>query len=241
MTVFWHLLFAHLLADFVLHGNRTFDLKRRIPALGYLLHGSIYFACLAVCTWPFLNIPWVETYYYSLNGWSTVFLLALMHSLADMINRADVMELEGCNTAMFLCWQLIEILMLFVAFPLMPAGALPLKRYLLGGELLLVVNGSLFVTYFIMVFIHLLSRDFLDGAYPTLDEKYLSMLYRLVFFLLFLLPGWYGYVLGFAWGGWAVYYNTYNRSRTIDDSSLRVIVGSTAAVIFGITTRLLLY
>lgn len=238
MTIFWHLLLAHMLADFVFHGNRTFDLKKNTLLYGHLLHGFIYFCCLAVCAWPFLNYPWVHTWSYTLNGWSVIFMLALVHALIDRLNKADIMVLDGCNAAMFLVWQSVEIMILFVVFPILPVDSPDFKKYFLGAHLLLVVNGSLFVTYFLMVFIHLLNRDFLQNSYPTLDEKYLSMLYRLVFFLLFLLPGWYGYVLGFSWGIWAVYYN---RRKLIDSSALRVIVGSSASIIFGIAARFLLY
>lgn len=238
MTIFWHLLFAHMLADFVFHGNRTFDLKKNTLLYGHLLHGAVYFACLAVCVWPFLNIPWVTTWSYTLNGWSVIFLLALIHALIDRLNKADIMTLDGCNAAMFLVWQSVEILILFVVFPVLPVDSPDLKRYIFGAKLLLVANGSLFVTYFLMVFIHLICRDFLNGKYPSLDAKYLSMLYRLVFFLLFLLPGWYGYVLGLSWGVWSLYYN---RSRFLDDSGVRIVIGSAAALIFGIVARFLLY
>ncbi len=238
MIVFWHLLFAHLLADFVFHGNRTFDLKKNTFFYGHLLHGFVYFMCLAVCAWPFLNTIWVNTSSYSVNGWGTIALLALVHILIDKINKADIMVLDGCNAAMFLVWQMVEILILFVVFPIMPVDSPSIKQYILGEKLLLVVNGSIFVTYFVMVFIHLLSRDFFGKSYPSFDAKYLSMLYRLVFFLLFLLPSWYGYVLGISWGLGTIYYN---RRKLLDDSLCRVVAGSSFAVILGVITRILIY
>lgn len=237
MRIFWSLLLAHMLADFVLHGNRTFDLKKNTKFLGLFLHGFVYFICLLVLCWPFLNMHWFNIGPLVFSGWGSIALLVFLHILSDRIDKSDVMFVEGRNSILFLLWQAVEILVLFVVFPVLPSNS-GVQDYLFGEKTLIILSGTIFATYFMMVFIHLFKRDFFKMTYPSFDEKYVSMLYRLSLYLLLLLPSYTGYLCAFIW---VMMYMYINRTKCLDGCIIRVSIGTLSALVLGIITRIFIY
>lgn len=232
MTVFWRLLLAHLLADFVLHTDKIYDLKKRTRFYGVLTHGAVYMLCLFVCLWPYLKMHWFTLgrgIYF--NGFNALTLLVLFHMLCDKIDKSDIMEVKGQNAFLFAAWQIIEVLILFLIFPILPVYG---GNFLGGDKLLIVANGSLIVTYGFMVFIHLLERDFDKQEYPIFDVRYVTMLSRLLLYLSILLPSYVGCPLAIAW---VVFLFTPIRRRIIEDYPLRSLLSLCLTVSFALLTK----
>ena len=78
MIVFWHLLLAHLLADFPLHSDYIYRKKITNPFKGLSVHGLVYLIALLVCCFPYLEMQWFTFAGIAFNGVETIFLLALV-------------------------------------------------------------------------------------------------------------------------------------------------------------------
>lgn len=231
MTVFWRLLLAHFLADFVLHTDKIYDLKKSTRFYGVLTHGAIYLFCLVICLLPYLKMDWFSLWGIYFNGFNAITLLTLFHMLCDKIDKSDVMEVKGCNAFLFTAWQLIEILILFLVFPILPVYG---GNFFGADKLLIIVNGALVVTYGFMVLIHLIARDFSKEAYPIFDERYITMLSRLLLYLSILLPSYIGYLLAAAW---IIFIFTPIRRKIIEDYPLRSLLSLILTVSFSLLTK----
>ena len=200
MTVFLRLLLAHFLADFVLHRQKLFELKSNKPFLGYGLHGLTFFIVAVALCFDYLHLPWLDFGVFALNGWVMLALASLLHGAFDMLNSSDRMKSERYNTVLFVLWQTVEISLLFLIFPYVPSSPLHFNNFLI------ILNGALFVAYFIMVLLHYLRVDIAtEDCNPAFEESYAAMLYRIILYFLVLAPGFWGYGLGAAWVGFCAY------------------------------------
>ncbi len=233
MIVFYRLLLAHMLADFVFHGNSIYDLKKHQGFLGYPIHGLIYFLCAFVCCMPFLNMVWWQFGAVKLNGFLCIFLLTLIHLAADKFNKADSMLVEGYNAPMFVLWQLAEFLALFLAAPPFVILEEPL---LFNRSFTLIMLGALFSTYFLMVLFLLIRRDREGIAYPTFDEKYFNMFYRLVLYLLLVLPSLTSVIFGICWFLFVVW----RQRKGLVCDKMRMYAGTVITAFFAIAVKILI-
>ena len=196
MLVFWHLLLAHLLADFPLHTDYIYRKKITHPFIGLSVHALVYLITLLVCCFPYLEMKWFTIAGITFNGAETVFLLALIHMASDFIDISDNHNLVGINSLMFVCWQMLEIAVLFLVAPIIPqsGGASLLLQFII------ILCGLIITTYLIMVLTHLFIKDFSHKKnYPSFDERYISMIYRGGLYMALMLPSNFAYVAAFVW------------------------------------------
>ena len=196
MTVFWHLLLAHLLADFPLHSDYIYRKKITNPFKGLSVHGLVYLIALLVCCFPYLEIQWFTFAGISFNGVETIFLLTLIHMASDYIDISDNHDLVGINALMFVCWQGIEIAVLFLVAPIVPQST-GFTLWLL--KFIIILCGLISVTYILMVLTHLFIKDFARKKYPSFDERYTTMLYRGGLYMALMLPSKLGYAIATVW------------------------------------------
>lgn len=233
MIVFYRLMLAHMLADFVFHGNRVYDLKKYRSFIGYPVHGLIYFLCAYFCCTPFLDIVWLEIGGLKLTGLWCIFLLTLIHLAADKINKADSMLFSKHNAPMFVFWQLAEFLILFL---FAPAFIVLEKPLLLNEQFTLILLGALFSTYFLMVLLLLIKRDNEGEPYPSFDEKYFNMIYRLALYLLLVFPSCISVILGIAWFVFVVW----RQRKGLVGDKLRMYLGTFLTACFAIMVKILI-
>ena len=196
MIVFWHLLLAHLLADFPLHTDYIYNKKIKNPFKGLCVHGLVYLVCLMVCCLPYLEIKWFTIGSVAFDGVETIFLLTLIHIFSDYIDVSDNHDLIGINALMFVAWQIIEITILFLVSPFIDT-AQGISLWIL--KFIIILNGLIIATYLFMVLIHLFIKDFVHKNYPTFDERYVSMIYRAGLYMALILPSWFAYVTAVVW------------------------------------------
>ena len=128
----------------------------------------------------YLEIPWFTLWGITFNGLESLPILVLFHIITDLLDTSDIHTLIGINAFMFISWQIIEMAFLFLIAPFVPVQQSFLPAYLL--KLLVIIDGAFFVTYIIMIFLHLLIKDFQHKSYPSFDERFLSMGYHLALY-----------------------------------------------------------
>jgi hypothetical protein len=236
MTVFFRLLFGYMLTEFVFFRNATFSLKQKNKFTGNFIHGIVYFIVLAVLTFRYLDINWVNLGPVSLDGWAAIFILALLHIMSDLLNRSDLAAAANYNTFYFIVWQAIAVLILFLVFPIVPfEGTAREDMYL--DRFFIVATGCIFVTYVLMMLLFFIKKDLKLEKYPILDERYATMLFRLIFYLLLLVPSYWGYVLG---ASWAVLIITTKGVTVFDPCNMRISISVPLTIIAAIATRALI-
>ena len=235
MSIFWRLVFAHLLADFLFHFNFIYKLKHTKVFAGYFVHGVVFFLAALICCNAFLDISWIHFGSLYLDGKQTIFILAVLHALLDKINPSETRSFEGHNFSLFLLWQAIEIMLLFIVAPFVSVKG---ERFFVGDIFIFILIGVLISTYFFMVLIHFFKKDFCQGTYPIFDERFVSTLYRLALYLLLLIPGFWGYALGLLW---AFLGAVIKKPLVIDTCPYRLYGGSVITIILALFTRLFIY
>ncbi|MDR1684516.1 MAG: DUF3307 domain-containing protein [Elusimicrobiota bacterium] len=232
MSVFLRLLLAYLLAEFVFPQQQLIKLKTKNGFWGYVIHALVFFALCAVLCLGSLGEIWLQPGPVPLNGWACLALLGFAHALIDFINKADLAVAGRFNTLLFLLWQSVSVLLLFLIFP--PSSA-QTPRF---DNFLIVLAGAVFVTYVLMAFLHFVRKDIWAEEYPTADERYTNIFMRLVLYLLLLAQGFWGYALGAAWVVALLYFR---RARVVDVCPVRFYGGLPLAFIAAVIVRTLIY
>jgi len=225
MEIFCRLLFGHLLADFTFQTNFIADWKRR-KNLGLLVHVAIHPLCYALLLGSYLFESWPTVLGFSINGITAITIAAVLHWFEDWFRVNKINEGWTDNTLFFVWDQAVHIVILFL---LSPWQTQPLQN---SWPLL----GSLFVvvTHFATVSIWFVEKDIYGREYPETEEKYISILQRLVVWLAFFLPHpWWLFVLAFV----LISFGRHVWTRRIDFSWTSVVMGNALAVICGLVTR----
>lgn len=225
MEIFCRLLFGHLLADFTFQTNFIADWKRR-KKLGLLAHVAIHPVCYLLLTRPFLLDTWTHFLNIPLNGLSCIAIATALHYVEDWFRVNKINEGWNDNTLFFVWDQAVHILILLFLSPWR-------DQTLQNSWPLL---GSLFVvvTHFATVSIWFVEKDIYGREYPETEEKYISILQRLVVWLAFFLPHpWWLFVLAFV----LISFGRHVWTRRIDFSWTSVVMGNALAVICGLVAR----
>lgn len=228
MEIFTRLVFGHLLADFTFQTNFIADWKRR-SSLGLLAHVAIHPTCYIVLTWPFLNDTWCTFGSVSLNGWVCVLIATLLHFVEDWFRIARINNGWKDGT-LFYAWD--QAIHLVVLWFLCPRQSQPLQSVWPALGILFVI-----VTHFATVTVWFIEKDIYGRDYPETQEKYISILQRLVVWLSFFLPSpWWMLMLAFI----LVSFGRHVWTRKIDFSWSSILMGNTLAIACGVMSRKLL-
>jgi Protein of unknown function (DUF3307) len=225
MEIFYRLLFGHLLADFTFQTNYIAEWKRR-SIWGLLAHVAIHPACYLFMAWPYMSSVWASPFDVALTGWICVGILTVLHFVEDWIRVSMVNRGVPDNTLFYLWDQAIHILFLWL---LSPTSSQPLynRLYVLGSVFVLVTHCATVTVWFI-------EKDIFGRDYPDTEEKYISMLQRLVLWLAFFLPHpWWMLVLVFV----VVTFGRHVWMKKVDFSWTSVILGQLLAIACGLFSR----
>ncbi len=225
MEIFTRLLFGHLLADFTFQTNYLAEWKRQ-SRWGLLVHVAIHPLCYTLLLWPFLTQTWITLGGVPLAGWACIIIATVLHFIEDWFRVDRVNRGWRDNTFFYLWDQAVHIVILWF---LSPRQAQPLENLwpLLGSLFVLVTHCATVTIWFI-------EKDIYGRDYPETEEKYISILHRLVVWLAFFLPTpWWLIVLVFVLG-------TFLRHvwlRHVDFSWTSVIMGNFIAILCGMISR----
>jgi hypothetical protein len=234
MTIFLRLLLAHLLADFLLLKDKAFELKKEKSLKSCALRGAVFLLCASALCSDYLGTAWARTGPYEISGCQMLFALAVLRFAVGWLDKSDLSASCGYHTLFFAVWEAVNISALFLAAPVFPAGLMPENSS--AGAFFAVASGALLVTYFLTILIYYIDLDTRPDCGPLLpDEIYFSMLFRLVLYLLLLVPAYYGWFLGAAWVGFIIF----SKGMTVFDvSKPRVVIGVPLTVLIALTVRL---
>lgn len=225
MEIFSRLLFGHLLADFTFQTNFLADWKRH-SMKGLLVHVFIHPLCYLPLTWTYINDTWVSYGSLHLNGWACIAIASLVHFLEDWFRVRQISGGWDDNTFFYLWDQAVHIVVLWF---LCPGLNQPLvETWAVMGILFVLVTHCATVT------IWFIEKDIYGRPYPETEEKYISILQRLVVWLSFFLPHpWWIVVFG-------VVVFTFGRhvwTRRLDFSWASVFMGNVIAIGCGLFAR----
>lgn len=221
MEIFCRLLFGHLLADFSFQTNYIAEWKRK-SMHGLLVHVLIHPICYVAVTWGYLNDVWGL----GLKGWMCVLIASFLHFAEDWFRVTLVNSGWPDNTLFYLWDQAIHILILWL---LAPIKSMPLINMwpLIGVLFVLVTHCATVTVWFI-------EKDIFGTNYPETEEKYISMLVRLVLWMAFFLPSPFWILVSLFV---IVTFGRHVWTRRIDFSWTSVLLGQMIAIVAGFVSR----
>ncbi len=238
MTVFWRLILAHLLADFTCQTDFINHWKRKSVA-GLLAHSLMHPAWTLLLAWPYLGQVWIRVLGTGLTGWACALIIFATHYLEDHWRVHSIIKNGAPDSTLYFLWD--QFFHLAVIFSVTPDGSFSSWA---GWEGLFpqkwVALACLFVlaTHASTVWIYFIEKDLYGRPFPQFQEKYLSMLERLVLAVSCLAPGWTWVmaVVPFAAAmRWA------HRRGLTAFSNMEFYLGGAAALAFGFTARMIYY
>lgn len=234
MIVFWRLFLAFILTDmFFFH--KTINESRKInPIRTTVLQLVIFWTiALGLChnyltmQWPFLDLI-------NMPGWACIILCGLFQAFADEYFQYGGKMKYG-YLATFFVKNFANLFFLFLCVPfhtLYETGNFFAEAsiiFCVGVVIVLRLLGWLSMS---------IEQDFYGKESASLDERWMLMIMRLIFFLLMLLPGIRWLILLIIWLATCIYARN---SRLLDISKSAFYVGIWGSVIIGALLRYRLY
>lgn len=239
MIVFWRLLLAFFITDFVLfnHSGEKNAVEKRLShsrTAGWLLHGGVFLLFgLGLC-YGYLTMPWPFFGLVELSGWMCIVLFAVFHVFVDEFFRFGGKFRYGYLTT-FIVEILLNVMFLFLCVPFL--ALYETGSFFAEGWVIFLV-GLLGATRVLGWFIFAIEQDRYGRDSLTFDESWLMMMVRAIFFLIMLLPGWRWAVVLAVWFSACVFAR---RNRLMDVSSLAFYIGVIGSVLIGFLVRLRFY
>lgn len=235
MLIFWRLMFGHLLADFTLQSN-FINRWKRSSIWGMLVHCATHPLVYIALTWRFLGEPWIQLPFLTLNGWGCVSLIFVAHFVEDQWRVFTIFKYRTPDNTLYFVWD--QIIHYAVIFAVIPVGLHNPSSRLIPE--LWPALGCLFVivTHATTVLVYFIEKDLHDRLFPSIGEKYLSMLERLVLALCFLIPGHAWPLLAL---GWLSIMHHVRARRYLDLSWFSFYIGGAITLFCGLAARLIYY
>ncbi|MBT3392512.1 MAG: DUF3307 domain-containing protein [Elusimicrobiaceae bacterium] len=235
MIIFWRLILAHLLADYVFQ-TKEFIFWKRNSLLGVLAHSVIHFLTSILLTFSYLNEIWIQLGSFKINGWLAITIITTIHFIIDAISRTSV-KYKNKRTLFFFGDQISHFLIIFM---FSAPNLFAQTGSLFAEKAVIVIAFLLLTTHFTTFLTYCIESDLFNTTlpFPTLDERYLTIAYRIIFYLLFLLPGylWIGFIL--VWLGVGI---VVKKKRLIDISAFNFYTAFGLTALFGIIARIIIY
>lgn len=176
MPLFWNLVLAHMIADFLLQPNAVYNLKLKGVA-GQILHGLIICLTLTIFLASYLGLPMIWTY---------LFIIGLTHVIQDLI-KTKYFKDHPLPFWPFIIDEITHLLLLALIFifPL-PQGLKPpvnpIVSYFLIAYIFVTWQATYFIDTFIKTFLKNSRLHNLHGLYfVPAKEKYYGILERACF------------------------------------------------------------
>lgn len=107
--MFWHLLLAHTVADFILQPNCIWKLRQHKPILGNILHGLIFCP-----TALFISIPANLNIFILHKVAEPIFILTILHIFIDYLKTKINLRYKKESAFIFLIDQLYHIICIYI-------------------------------------------------------------------------------------------------------------------------------
>ena len=195
MIVFWRLLLAYYIAAVLFYNRPFFKWRDSNPVWSAFLQGVTFFILGVLLAWEYLNLTWPLLNFFHLSGWICLFFLSLFYAWNDRL----LVYRKGQIKYYSVTFLIHDFLMWMAVFLCVPFKVLYETGNWVAAPWTVSFVGLLVITKMFSVFIYMVEQDLYGREYPTIDESFITMLMRLIFFLIVLLPGWRWVVWFFAW------------------------------------------
>jgi len=232
MIVFWRLLFALLLTDFVFQPKKFYDWKMQSVAVKFI-HLAAFFILAFIFNYKYLDATWFYAGPVTLTGVPSLVLFSVLHYALDAVfERPDDF---GPRTVKII-WH--KIMMLWAVFIISPDIGLAEGRNLFPEPWLIAACGLILVTGYAMNVICSYEFDFCNIKVVSKDEVYFTALQRAVLYGFCLMPGYSWILWCAAW--FALTWYAVSR-RFFDVSNFSLYYGAAFALIVGVLVRIIIY
>ena len=227
MIVFWRLLLTYYICAILFYNRRFFAWRDKKPLFAALVQAVAFALIAGVLCRSYLTIDWQLAEYWPLPGWTGILIASALYAIINhmLVYRPD--QKMG-YTATFLIHDTLAILAIFACSPL---HVLYHTGNLMSEPLVVFFVGLIIVTRMFNIFIYMVEQDLYGRDFPTIDESFVTMLMRLIFFLLVLLPGW-RWLLWFVVWFWACEEAYKNRLMDLSRFALYFSIFGSAALGF---------
>ncbi|WP_424245128.1 hypothetical protein Dip510_000220 [Elusimicrobium posterum] len=235
MIIFWRVLLAYLLIDFVLQPKK-FYVKKFESIWLRLLHGFIFFILALILTRNYLTLTWINIFGFEIHGVGALLILSGLHILIDEIYRRRKAIIKSVpHTAQFVVHETAHLLAIFL---LVPDYELNNILNLFPETSIILITALLFTAFFPKTLISAYEYDRFDSDYETSADAYISMLQRIIFFFLCLMPG-------YSWIIWCTiglfFFVMLRKQRIVDVSNFNIIVSTIVSIVMGVLVRSQIY
>ena len=227
MIVFWRLLLAYYICAVLFYNRRFFAWRDKHPVSSYVLQISTFFVLGITFCARFIYRDWLVAEFWPVPGYWAVFMAAVCYALLNRLLVERPGQEKG-HTVVFLLHDTLMIAFLLACSPLdmlYETGNFMLEPWTVFAVAVLII------TKMFSVFIYMVEQDWYGNAFPTLDESFVTMLMRLIFFLIILLPGW-RWVLWFLVWLWACLIAKKNRLMDLSPFAMYFSIFGSMAVGF---------
>ena len=231
MLVFWRLLFALLLTDFVFQPKKFYDWKMRAAAAKFL-HLAVFFILAFAFNYKYLGVIWFHFGPLSLTGVPSLVLFTVLHFALDALFETPE-DYAGKRTIKVI-WH--KIMLVWAVFIISPDIGLAEGRNLFPEPWIIAVCGLILVTGYARNVICSYELDFCNIR-PSRDEIYFTALQRAVMYGFCLMPGYSWILWCAAWFGLSWYAVS---RRFFDVSNFNLYYGAAFALVTGVLVRLII-
>lgn len=230
MIIFWRLLLTYYICAVLFYNQQFFKWYTKRPATAEYTQGIVFALIAGLLCKNYLQTDWQLAELWYMPGWVGVLVTTAFYMLVNklFIYRSDYTR---NYTAIFLAYNISMWLALFVCSPLHMVYK---TGNLMAESPTVFFVGLLVITKMFSVFIYMVEKDLYGRDFPTLDESFITMLMRLIFFLIVLLPGW-RWVLWFA--VWVYVCGEAHQNRLMDLSRFALYFSMFGATAVGFLVR----
>ena len=227
MIVFWRLVLAYYAGAVLFYHKGFVAWKEKHPVWGYFIQGVVFLSLAEFVCLPYLTMDWQLAEKWPLPGWAAVLCLSGWYLAVEYLFSSRLNQTHGFTRRFFIH----EICMWGAILACSPLHVLYHTGNFMAEPMTVFWVGVLLVTKMFSVFIYRVELDLYGRDFPTLDESFVTMLMRLIFFLMVLLPGWRWLVWLVIWL-WACMVARKNRLMDLSPFALYFSAFGAAAVGF---------
>lgn len=230
MIVFWRLVLAYYICAVLFYNPGFFGWRERRPWLAGFLQAAAYLLIGGALTWQYFDLQWPLLGLWPVPAWVCVAAFALF----ETVNNKMMVYRAGQQKGHILTFVVHDVLALLFILLCAPTKVLYETGSLMAEPWTLFAVGALVVTKMFSVFVFMTEQDLYGRDFPTMDESFVTMLMRLIFYLMTLLPGW-RWVLWCAVWLWAC--RVARRNRLMDLSRFALYFSAFGAMAVGLFVK----
>ena len=186
MIVFWRLVLAYYICAVLFCNPRFFAWRERHMSAAVLGQGICFASVAALLCASYWHHNWQLAELWVMPGWLGIILCSVIYMVLNSLFVYRPQKTRH-HTLTFLVH---DTLMLFGLFACSPLHTVYRTGNFMHEPLTVFFVGLLLVTRIFSIFIYMVEMDLYGRDFPTIDESFVTMLMRLIFFLIVLLPGW---------------------------------------------------